>query len=175
MRNSFDEATICVVGLGYVGLPLLEAFAKHFRVIGFDVDNEKIEQLKQTNHNQNVLITDKPEEIGQADFVIICVPTPLTKSKEPDLGYIESAAQIVGKNMKKGCVVILESTVYPGVTEEIVKPTLEGLSDLKCGQDFMPIATPERINPGDTEHTIDKITKVVAGMDDETTKLVAAL
>jgi len=113
-------------------------------------------------------------KIGDADFIIICVPTPITKSKEPDLSFVKSATEIVSQNMKKGATVILESTVYPGVTEEIVKPILEE-SGLKCGQDFKLAYSPERINPGDKEHTINKITKVVAGRDNETTELVAQL
>jgi UDPglucose 6-dehydrogenase/UDP-N-acetyl-D-galactosamine dehydrogenase len=119
-------------------------------------------------------LTTDAKEIGKADFVIICVPTPVTNSKEPDLSYVTSAAEAVGKNMKRGCTVILESTVYPGVTEEIVKPILEK-SGLKCGKDFRLAYSPERINPGDNEHTVDKITKVVAGTDDETTEIVAGL
>jgi len=111
----------------------------------------------------------------QADFTIICVPTPVTKMKEPDLSPIESAASTVGKNLKRGSVVILESTVYPGVTEEIVGPILEKESGLKCGRDFKIAYAPERVNPGDTSHTIDKITKVVSGMDAETRELVAEL
>jgi len=107
--------------------------------------------------------------------VIICVPTPVTKSKEPDLSYVKSAAEIVGKNLKKGAVVVLESTVYPGVTKEIVEPILEEKSGMKCGADFKIGYSPEWINPGDQEHTIDRVTKVVAGMDDETTELLAEL
>jgi UDPglucose 6-dehydrogenase/UDP-N-acetyl-D-galactosamine dehydrogenase len=164
-----------VVGLGYVGAPLLEAFAEHFRVIGFDVNNEVVARLKQRYRSQNVLITREPKEIGRADFIIIAVPTPVTRSKEPDLSYVVGAAQIVGQNMKRGSTVIPESTVYPGVTEDIVKPILEKESGFKCGRDFKIAYSPERINPGDKEHTVDKVTKVVAGMDEETTELVAAL
>ena len=103
------------------------------------------------------------------------MPTPVTKSKEPDLKYVKSATEIVGKNLKKGAVVVLESTVYPGVTEEIVKPILEEKSGMKCGDDFKIGYSPERINPGDDEHTLNKITKVVAGMDEETTEILADL
>ena len=115
--------------------------------------------------------TAKPSKIRQAAFVLICVPTPVTKSKEPDLKYVKSAAEIVGKNLKKGAVVVLESTVYPGVTEEIVKPILEEKSGMKCGADFKIGYSPERINPGDEAHTLDKITKIVAGMDKLFSKL----
>ena len=175
MKSNLDKAIVCVVGLGYVGLPLATAFAKNFRVIGFDIATAKVKKLKKDNNSQKLLITDDPKEISQASFIIICVPTPVTKSKEPDLTYIKSSAEIVGQNMKKGSVVILESTVYPGVTEEIVAPILEKESALKCGEDFKIAYSPERINPGDEEHDIDKITKVVAGMDDKTTELVAEL
>ena len=175
MKQTVDKTIVCVVGLGYVGLPLAMAFAKNSRVIGFDVATAKVKKLKKDNNSQKLLITDNPKEISQANFIIICVPTPVTRSKEPDFTYIKSSAEIVGQNMKKGSVVILESTVYPGVTEEIVVPILEKESALKCGEDFKIAYSPERINPGDEEHAIDKIIKVVAGMDDKTTELVAEL
>jgi len=170
-----NKATICVIGLGYVGLPLAEAFARRFQVVGFDIDKRKLEILKKNNSSENLTVTGEAGEIGRADFIIICVPTPVTDSKEPDLSYVENAARIAGRNMKKGSTVILESTVYPGVTEEIVKPILETESGLTCGKDFKIAYSPERINPGDKEHTIDKVVKVVAGMDSETTELVAEL
>jgi len=174
MKRNRDEAIVCIVGLGYVGLPLAEAFARSLRVIGFDIKGSQVEELNQSNNNQNLIFTDDPKEIAKADFIIICVPTPVTKSKEPDLSYVKSAAKTVGQNMKKGSIVILESTVYPGVTEEVVKPILEE-SGLKCGQDFKVAYSPERINPGDREHTIDRVIKVVSGMDAETTETVAQL
>ena len=115
--------TVCIVGLGYVGLPLAEAFSKHLKIIGFDVDEAKIRNLGNNNNNENNLeFTSDASRIKQADFVLICVPTPVTKSKEPDLSYVKSAAEIVGKNLKRGATVVLESTVYPGVTEEVVAP-----------------------------------------------------
>jgi UDP-N-acetyl-D-galactosamine dehydrogenase len=175
MIDKLEDAVICVVGLGYVGLPLAQAFSKKFKVIGFDTNSNRIRELIQRNYGQNSVFTDDAKDIGQADFIIIAVPTPVTKSKEPDLSSVESAAGIAGQNMKKGAMVILESTVYPGVTEEIVKPILEKESGLKCGRDFKIAYSPERINPGDEEHSLDKITKVVAGMDGETTELVARL
>ncbi len=165
---------MCIIGLGYVGLPLAVVFSKSFRVIGFDIDAGKVAALKRDNNNQNLAFTDNPGEISQADFVIICVPTPVTKSKEPDLSFVEAAATTVSRNMKKNSVIILESTVYPGVTEEVVRPILES-SGLKTGQDFKIAYCPERINPGDGAHTIDKVTKVVAGIDEETTEIVAEL
>ena len=170
-----NKAIVCIIGLGYVGLPLAEAFSKSLEVIGLDVDREKLKKLNENSSNQNLIFTDRTEEISRADFVIICVPTPVTKSKEPDLSYIESAAETVGRKMQKGAVVVLESTVYPGVTEEVVKPILENESGLKCGSDFKIAYSPERINAGDEQHSIEKVTKVVAGMDEETTELIAEL
>jgi len=173
-----NKATVCVVGLGYVGLPLAVAFAKSLKVIGFDIDKQKIKELSNGVNNDfskdeldNIFFTSDPNEIRNADFIIIAVPTPVTKSKEPDLSYIKGASKIVSENLKKGSVVILESTVYPGVTEEIMKPILEK-SGLTCGKDFKIAYSPERINPGDDEHNIRTITKVVSGMDKETTDLV---
>ena len=128
-----------------------------------------------SNNTSSLAFTDNPQEISKADFIIICVPTPVTKSQKPDLTCVKGAAKTIGQNMKKGSVVILESTVYPGVTEELVKPILEKESELRCGEDFKIGYSPERVNPGDKEHSIDKITKVVAGMDEETTELIAEL
>jgi len=174
MQNRLTEATICIVGLGYVGLPLAEAFSRHFKVIGFDTNIKLVKGLNLRNNNQNLAITGDPHQMKPADFIIITVPTPVTKSKEPDLSHIKSASKIVSQNMKAGCIVILESTVYPGITEEIMRPVLEE-SGLKCGKDFKIAYSPERINPGDEEHTTDRITKVVSGMDVGTTELVAEL
>ncbi len=170
-----NVAVLSVIGLGYVGLPLAEAFSKTFKVIGFDIDSSKVDTLGQINNNPNLIVTDKPEAIGEADFILICVPTPVTEGKEPDLSHVRSAAAIAGRNMKKGSVVILESTVYPGVTEELVKPILERESGLRSGEQFKIGYSPERINPGDEEHSIDKVTKVVAGMDEETSELLIEL
>jgi UDPglucose 6-dehydrogenase/UDP-N-acetyl-D-galactosamine dehydrogenase len=174
------NVAVCIVGLGYVGLPLAEAFSKHFKTMGFDIDEAKVRDLNNNNNNEDNIeftFTSDPTQIKQADFVLICVPTPVTKSKEPDLKYVKSAAEIVGKNLKRGAIVVLESTVYPGVTEEVVKPILdlENESGLKCGIDFKIGYSPERINPGDEAHALDKITKIVAGMDDETTEILAEL
>ena len=161
--------TVCIVGLGYVGLPLANAFSKHLKVIGFDIDEEKTRNLGDNkNDNEDNLeftFTSDPSKIKQADFVIIAVPTPVTKSKEPDLSYVKSAAETVGKNLKRGATVVLESTVYPGVTEEIVKHVLERESKMNCGIDFYIGYSPERINPGDDAHALTEITKIVAGMD----------
>ena len=138
---------VCVVGLGYVGLPLAEAFSTHLKTIGFDIDEAKIEDLKKINNKDNIEFTSDPKKVKEADYVLIAVPTPVTKSKEPDLSYVRSASEIVGKNLKKGATVVLESTVYPGVTEEVVKPILEKGSGMKCGIDFYVGYSPERINP----------------------------
>ena len=126
--------TVCIVGLGYVGLPLAEAFSKHLKVIGFDIDEEKTRNLGNNNRNKdNLEFTTDPSKIKLADFVIIAVPTPVTKSKASDLRYIKSAAETVGKNLKSGATVVLESTVYPGVTEEVVASSLERESKMNCG------------------------------------------
>ena len=173
-RIESDE-TVCIVGLGYVGLPLAKAFSRHLKVIGYDIDEEKVKKLNGENEEENLRFMMDESEIGDTDFVLICVPTPVTKSKEPDLSFVKSAAEIVGRNLKRGAIVVLESTVYPGVTEEAVKPILEKESGMKCGMDFKIGYSPERINPGDEEHTLNKITKIVAGMDEEATEILADL
>src|SRR4030042_4269822 len=162
-KTNIKNMTVCIVGLGYVGMPLAEAFSKHVHIIGFDINERKVQKLK--IEYPSLELTSNPIKIKEADVVIIAVPTPVTQSKEPDLKPVESASSIIGKNLKKGAIVVLESTVYPGVTEEIVGPILEKESGLKCGRDFKIAYAPERVNPGDTRHTIDKITKVVSGMD----------
>ncbi|MFC2025039.1 nucleotide sugar dehydrogenase [Chloroflexota bacterium] len=174
-KSMINKAIVCVIGLGYVGLPLAEAFSESLRVIGLDNNKERLKKLNEESSNKNLILTDNVADISKADFIIICVPTPVTKSKEPDLSHIREVARITGQNMKRGSVVILESTVYPGVTEEIVKLILEKESGFHCGEDFKIAYSPERINPGDKQHSIDKITKVVAGMDKETTELIAEL
>ena len=175
IKSRVEKATVCVVGLGYVGLPLVEAFAKKITVIGYDVNVKRVNALSQQIKYPRLLFTSDPAKIARADFVIICVPTPVTKVKDPDLTFVESAAATIGKNLKKSAIVILESTVYPGVTEEIVKPVLERESGLECIKDFKIGYAPERVNPGDNEHVIEKIWKVVSGIDEETTELIAGL
>jgi len=150
------------------------SFSKSLKVIGFDIDEEKIRVLNDKPHS-NILFTNDSKEISKADFVIIAVPTPVTNSKEPDLSYVKSAAETVGRNLKKGAIVVLESTVYPGVTEEVMEPILEKESRMKCGVDFKIGYSPERINPGDEQHALNKIVKIVAGMDEETTEKLAEL
>ena len=186
-----NEAVICIVGVGFVGLPLSVEFAKAgFEVIGFDVDREKIkdlklgidptkeigsEELKRILNKYNLDFTDSPDVIKEADVVIISVPTPIDESRKPILKYIKSASQTVGKFLKKESVVVLESSVYPGVTEEVVKPIIEKESGLKCGIGFQLGYSPERINTGDKEHNLTKVVKVVSGCDNETTELLAEL
>jgi len=174
MNHKLKNKTVCVIGLGYVGLPLALTFSKHLKVIGFDVDSNKIKELK-NNNNPHISFTDDPKEIKNADFIIIAVPTPVTKSKDPDLSYIESAARTIGRNLKRDATVVLESTVYPGATEEVLKPILEEESGLNCGTDFKIGYSPERINPGDDEHSLVRITKIVSGKDHETTKTISLL
>ncbi len=168
------KTTVCVVGLGYVGYPLACAFAEKIRTIGYDVDAGKIAGINNTPGNRIEATTD-PALIGEADVVIIAVPTPVTKAKDPDISYVVSAGETVGKQMKQGAIIVLESTVYPGLTEEVFVPVLERVSGLICGRDFFVGYSPERINPGDDEHTLEKITKVVAGMDEATAETLAAL
>jgi UDP-N-acetyl-D-galactosamine dehydrogenase len=171
--KNVKSTTVALVGLGYVGLPLADAFSRNNKVIGYDLKTDLVKKLNDRN-KQNFLATSDPKALGEADFIIIAVPTPVNEFKEPELSPVISASRTVGENMKPGCIIILESTVYPGVTEEIVKPILE-TSGKKCGRDFKIAYCPERINPGDDAHSIDNVVKVVSGMDEETTEAVAAL
>ena len=182
MKHKLADATVCIIGLGYVGLALAEAFSRKVKVIGFDNNARKIAGLsRQINSKDdntslsNAILTTQPEEISKADFIIICVPTPVTSSKEPDISFVKDAAATVGLHLGSGKTVILESTVFPGVTEDIVAPILEDKSGLKCGHDFKIGYSPERVNPGDDEHSVTRMIKVVAGMDEETTREIAEL
>jgi UDP-N-acetyl-D-galactosamine dehydrogenase len=166
--------TVCIIGLGYVGLPLAQDFSKHIRTIGYRRDQKKVDELNKTKGNMIEATTD-PKKIREADFVIIAVPTPVTKAKDPDLGPVISAAELVGKNLKKGAIIVLESTVYPGVSEEIIAPILEKESGMTCGKDFFIGYSPERINPGDEEHILKNIIKIVAGMDKKSTDVLCEL
>lgn len=177
---------VCVVGLGYVGIHVAVNFAKYFKVIGYDKSKERINQLKEgidlTREfakeeiiSSGIEFTSEPKDINKARFVIIAVPTPVTRGKIPDLSFVESACETVGKNIQKGSYVILESTVYPGVTEEICVPILEKFSGLKAGEDFKVGYSPERVNPGDKDHTFDKVVKVVSGQDRESTEFIAKM
>jgi UDP-N-acetyl-D-galactosamine dehydrogenase len=178
------EEKISVIGLGYVGMPIAVAFAKKVNVIGFDINNKKIDLYKSgidpTNEVGNEVIkkttvefTDDETKLKEARFHIVAVPTPINSDKTPDLAPIEGASKTVGRNLVKGSIVVYESTVYPGVTEDICVPILEEESGLKCGIDFKVGYSPERINPGDKEHRLETIVKVVSGMDDETLDIVA--
>ena len=166
--------SIVVVGLGYVGLPLAVALARHFPVLGFDIDTGRIAELQRGEDRTREidanrlrasslkLSADAADIVGH-DLYIVTVPTPVDASNKPDLGPVRSASRSVGKVMKAGSVVVYESTVYPGVTEEVCGPILAELSGLACGRDFFLGYSPERINPGDKVHTVDKIAKIVAG------------
>lgn len=178
------EEKISLIGLGYVGMPIAVEFAKKINVIGFDVNREKIALYKngidptkevgnEVIKNTSVDFTSDELRLKEAKFHIVAVPTPVREDRTPDLTPIESASRTLGKNLTKGSIVVYESTVYPGVTEDICVPILEKESGLKCGIDFKVGYSPERINPGDQEHRLATIIKVVAGMDKETLDIVA--
>ena len=180
---SGDEK-LALVGLGYVGMPIAVAFSKKVKVVGFDLNAKKIELYKNgidpTNEvgneavkNCSVEFTADESKLKEARFIIVAVPTPVNDYHTPDLTPVEGASKIVGRNLTKGSVVVYESTVYPGVTEDICVPILEKESGLKCGTDFKIGYSPERINPGDKVHRLETITKIVSGMDDETLDTVA--
>ncbi len=167
------DAVVCIVGLGYVGLPLAEGLSKHLRTIGFDINPKVIERLNAKGGA--VEFTCDPSKIKEADFIAMCVPTPVLETKEPDMRFVESASRVVGENLKEGATVVLESTVYPGTTDEIVVPILEKCSGMVCGQDFKVGYSPERLSPGDDERTLQKVVKVVSGMDDESADALCSL
>ncbi|MCI9066158.1 MAG: nucleotide sugar dehydrogenase [Lachnospiraceae bacterium] len=178
------EEKLSLVGLGYVGMPIAVAFAKKIKVIGFDLNEAKIDLYKKgidpTNEVGNDVIRQTKVEftadagrLKEAKFHIVAVPTPVNDDHTPDLTPVEGASRILGQNLTKGSVVVFESTVYPGVTEDICVPILERESGLKCGVDFKIGYSPERINPGDKVHRLETITKIVSGMDEETLETVA--
>lgn len=189
MKNLYNkilnkEEKISIIGLGYVGMPIAVAFSKFVDVIGFDVNKEKVELYKSgidpTNEVGNeeikkstVEFTNEQSKLKEAKFHIVAVPTPIREDKVPDLNPVEGASRILGKNLTKGSIVVYESTVYPGVTEDICIPILEEESGLKCGIDFKVGYSPERINPGDKIHRLENIVKIVSGMDEETLEIVA--
>lgn len=175
---------VSVIGLGYVGLPVAVAFGKQQKTIGFDVNEARLNQLREgvdaTNEvsteelfDAQIIFTSDINELSNADFHIVAVPTPVDSTHKPNLNPVEKASKTVGRALKKGDIVVYESTVYPGVTEEVCVPILELESGLTCGVDFFVGYSPERINPGDKEHTFTKITKVVSGMDENTLEIVA--
>lgn len=178
------EEKLSLVGLGYVGMPIAVAFAKKIKVVGFDLNEKKIALYKNgvdpTKEVGNEVIasttvefTADPGKLREAKFHIVAVPTPVNDDHTPDLSPVEGASRILGQNLTKGSVVVFESTVYPGVTEEICVPILEKESGLQCGVDFKVGYSPERINPGDKVHRLETIVKIVSGMDEETLDTVA--
>jgi UDP-N-acetyl-D-galactosamine dehydrogenase len=177
---------IAVVGLGYVGLPLAVHLGTHFSTIGFDTKKSRVEELKrgfdQTTEvasrqlkESDVFFTDRPEDLSACRLIIVAVPTPIYDSRIPDLGAVRSASTTVGRQLRQGTCVVYESTVYPGVTEEICLPILEKESGLKIGTGFTLGYSPERINPGDKVHTLETITKIVSGSDTATCSLLARI
>lgn len=175
---------LSLIGLGYVGMPIAVAFARKVKVIGFDVNESKVELYKrgvdptrevgdEAIRNTTVEFTSDPSRLREAKFHIVAVPTPVNADHTPDLSPVESASRILGQSLTAGSIVVFESTVYPGVTEEVCVPILEGESGLKCGVDFKVGYSPERINPGDKVHRLETITKIVSGMDEETLDTIA--
>ena len=178
------EEKISLVGLGYVGMPIAVAFAKKVDVIGYDLNAKKIELYKngidptrevgdEAIKNTTVEFTADETQLKNAKFHIVAVPTPVNDDHTPDLSPVEGASRILGRNLTRGSVVVFESTVYPGVTEDVCVPILEKESGLKCGEDFKIGYSPERINPGDKVHRLETIKKIVSGMDEETLDVVA--
>ena len=172
------KTKLALVGLGYVGMPIAVAFAKKVNVIGFDSNSHKISLYKkgvdptlevgdEAIKNTTVEFTDDAERLKEARFIIVAVPTPVNNDHTPNLDPVESASHVVGKNLSKGSIVVYESTVYPGVTEDVCVPILEKESGMKCGVDFKVGYSPERINPGDKKHRLENIKKIVSGMDEE--------
>ena len=179
-----QDPRIAVIGLGYVGLPLAVAIARRYPTVGFDISEPRVAELHQgfdrtgevdkaVLRASTIKLSAKLDDIKGADLFIVTVPTPVDAANEPDLRPVLSACRSVGAAMGKGSVVVFESTVYPGVTEDICGPELERVSGLKCGTDFFLGYSPERINPGDREHTVDRITKVIAGQNPDVTELLA--
>ena len=185
-----EQPTIAIIGLGYVGLPLAVAFAEKYRVIGFDINSERVGELQngkdgtlevdettltsamKLSDERGLIISDQTEVLAEATVFIVTVPTPTNKHNQPVLIPLEKASETVGNVLKNGDVVIYESTVYPGVTEDICVPILEKVSGLSFNKDFYAGYSPERINPGDKEHTVTKILKVTSGSTPEAAKFV---
>ena len=178
--------SVAVVGLGYVGLPLAVAFARHFNVIGFDLNAARVEELSagtdrtgevdsEALQASTARFTSDPAALREAGVIIVAVPTPIDEHRNPDLSPVEGASRTVGRHLSRGAVVVYESTVYPGVTEEVCVPILEAESGLRCGADFTVGYSPERINPGDKVHTLETIKKIVSGSDAPTLDLLAEL
>lgn len=171
------EEKLALVGLGYVGMPIAVEFAKHIKVIGFDINEKRVNEYKNGIDSTNevgeaikdtkVEFTADPSKLKEAKFIVVAVPTPVNEDNTPDLRPVEGASRTVGQNLSAGTIVVFESTVYPGVTEDICVPIIEKESGLKCGVDWKIGYSPERINPGDRVHTLTNIRKVVSGMDEE--------
>lgn len=171
------KSNLAVVGLGYVGLPIAFEFAKHINVIGFDINEKRLseyknnidseEKLSESIKNVSIDFTSDPTRLKEASFIIVAVPTPVNKDNIPDLEPLIKASETVGQNLTQGSIVVFESTVYPGTTEEVCVPIIENISGLKCGTDWKVGYSPERINPGDRIHTLPTIKKVISGMDRE--------
>ena len=182
-----SSQTLCVVGLGYVGLPLAVEFGKtQHPTYGYDISKEKIALLKkgcdpnkelskQELKETKLIYSADPQIISKADIIIAAIPTPIDSAKNPDLRPIQGASKTIGENLKKGAIIVFESTVYPGLTEEICVPILEQYSGLKLGKDFEIGYSPERINPGDKEHTLKKTIKIVSGRTPQILKILSAL
>ena len=182
-----DETIVAVVGLGYVGLPLAVAFGKRFRTVGYDLSEKKIAEYRrhvdptgevsseELRAAARLDCTSDPRRLAEADFIVVAVPTPVDAAHNPDLGLLIGAAETVGRHMARGATVIFESTVYPGATEEVCIPVLERYSGMKWKSDFHVGYSPERINPGDREHNLARVIKVVSGDSPETLERVAAL
>lgn len=176
------KAKLALVGLGYVGMPIAVEFSKHIKVIGFDINEKRVNEyangIDATNEvgpaikDTTVEFTADAAKLKEARFIVVAVPTPVNEDNTPDLRPVEGASRIVGQNLTPGTIVVFESTVYPGVTEDICVPIIEKESGLKCGTDWKIGYSPERINPGDRVHTLTTIRKVVSGMDEETTREV---
>jgi UDP-N-acetyl-D-glucosamine/UDP-N-acetyl-D-galactosamine dehydrogenase len=183
-KEKTKERKVAVVGLGYVGLPIAVAFGKHQRVIGFDINKEKIAELQKGLDRTGevspavlkaaqVAYTSEPSDLKAADFIIVAVPTPINEALQPDLTALMKSSELIGGSLSRGSIVVFESTVYPGATEEVCQPILEKASGMKCGVDFKLGYSPERINPGDKEHTLEKIVKVISAQDEESLEIIA--
>ncbi|RIK92557.1 MAG: nucleotide sugar dehydrogenase [Proteobacteria bacterium] len=186
MSSISAKTKVAVIGLGYVGLPLAVALAKHFDTTGFDISARRVDELKKGHDRTGEIeskklkastlkLTSSAGDIKGFDIYIVTVPTPVDQNNKPDLTPVRSACNTVAPLIKKGSIVVFESTVYPGVTEEVCGPLLEKGSGLKCGKDFFLGYSPERINPGDKEHTVDRITKVISGQTPEVVDALADL
>lgn len=181
------DETIAVIGLGYVGLPVAIGCARHFaNVTGFDINSKRVNELNCGYDNtmeiekgeisrSRLEITDAPEDLSNTSFFIVTVPTPIDRGNRPDLAPLRAACRTIAPFLNKGDIVVFESTVYPGVTEDICGPILEDISGLACGTDFNLGYSPERINPGDNEHRLETITKVVAAQDEKSLQRVAGV